>query len=161
MLSGYCRNYCPDNSEMGVRMLPKYAHPRSAKFIKKRGFKFHPNVRILKPFGFSDYNNLQINAFCVVSDSGTIPEEASYFKFPAVSIRTSTERPEAMDKGNFIISGITTEQVLQAVDFAVNMYRNGGLGVTAPDYEDENVSMKIVKIIQSYIGVVNRMAWRK
>ena len=91
-------------------------HPRSAKFIEQREFKFHANVRTLKPFGFSDYNNLQLNAFCVVSDSGTIPEEASYFKFPAVSVRTSTERPEAMDKGNFIIGSITTEQVLQAVD---------------------------------------------
>jgi UDP-N-acetylglucosamine 2-epimerase len=136
-------------------------HPRSAKFIEKRGFEFHPNVRSLKPFNFSDYNNLQINAFCVVSDSGTIPEEASYFKFPAVSIRTSTERPEAMDKGNFIIGGITTEQVLQAVDLAVNMYKNGDIGVTVPDYTDENVSTKVVKIIQSYTGIVNRMVWRK
>ena len=96
-------------------------HPRSAKFIKQRGFIFHPNVRSLKPFGFSDYNCLQLNAFCVVSDSGTIPEEASYFKFPAVCVRTSTERPEAMDKGNFIIGSISTEQVLQAVCMAVAM----------------------------------------
>jgi UDP-N-acetylglucosamine 2-epimerase len=95
-------------------------HPRSAKFIEQRGFKFHPNVRSLKPFGFSDYNHLQLNAFCVVSDSGTLPEEASYFKFPAVCIRTSTERPEALDKGNFIIGSITAEQVLQAVDMAVD-----------------------------------------
>ncbi len=136
-------------------------HPRSAKFIEQRGFKFHPHVRSLKPFGFSDYNNLQLNAFCVVSDSGTIPEEASYFKFPAVSVRTSTERPESMDKGNFIIGSITAEQVLQAVDLAVAMYKNGDLGVTTPDYADENVSVKVVKIIQSYTGIVNRMVWRK
>lgn len=136
-------------------------HPRSAKFIEKREFKFHSKVRRLKPFGFSDYNNLQLNAFCVVSDSGTIPEEASYFKFPAVSVRTSTERPESMDKGNFIIGSITTEQVMQAVDLAVSMYKNGDLGVTTPDYADENVSVKVVKIIQSYTGIVNKMVWRK
>jgi UDP-N-acetylglucosamine 2-epimerase len=136
-------------------------HPRSAKFIEQRGFKFHPNVRSLKPFGFSDYNHLQLNAFCVVSDSGTLPEEASYFKFPAVCIRTSTERPEALDKGNFIIGSITAEQVLQAVDMAVTMGENGDLGVAVPDYVDENVSTKVVKIIQSYTGIVNRMVWRK
>lgn len=136
-------------------------HPRSAKFIEQRCFKFHPNVRCLKPFGFTDYNNLQINAFCVVSDSGTIPEEASYFKFPAVSVRTSTERPESMDKGNFIIGSITTEQVLQAVDLAVAMHENGDLGIATPDYKDENVSAKVVKIIQSYTGIVNKMVWRK
>lgn len=136
-------------------------HPRSAKFIEARGFKFHPHVRSLKPFGFSDYNNLQLNAFCVVSDSGTIPEEAAYFKFPAVSIRTSTERPESLDKGNFIIGGISTEQVLQSVDLAVSMHKNGDLGVPVPDYVDENVSVKVVKIIQSYTGIVNKMVWRK
>jgi len=136
-------------------------HPRSAKFIELRGFKFHHNVRSLKPFGFSDYNNLQINAFCVVSDSGTIPEEASFFKFPAVSVRTSTERPESLEKGNFIIGSITTEQVLQAVDLAVTMFQNGDLGVSTPDYMDKNVSVKIVKIIQSYVGIVNKTVWRK
>jgi len=136
-------------------------HPRSAKFIEQRKFQFHPNVRSLQPFGFSDYNHLQVNAFCVVSDSGTIPEESSYFKFPAVSVRTSTERPEAMDKGNFVIGSITTEQVLQAVDLAVAMHANGDLGITTPDYADENVSTKVVKIIQSYTGIVNRMVWRK
>ncbi len=136
-------------------------HPRSAKFIKQRGFEFHPNVKSLNPFGFSDYNYLQLNAFCVVSDSGTLPEEASYFKFPAVCIRTSTERPEALDKGNFIIGSITKEQVLQAVDMAVTMGENGDLGVAVPDYVDENVSAKVVKIIQSYTGIVNRMVWRK
>ena len=136
-------------------------HPRSAKFIEQRGFQFHPNVRSLPPFGFSDYNHLQIHAFCVVSDSGTIPEEASFFKFPAVSVRTSTERPEAMDKGNFVIGSISTEQVLQAVDLAVAMHANGDLGISTPDYTDENVSTKVVKIIQSYTGIVNRMVWRK
>jgi UDP-N-acetylglucosamine 2-epimerase len=136
-------------------------HPRSAKFIEQRKFKFHPKVRSLKPFSFSDYNRLQLDAFCVVSDSGTLPEEASYFSFPAVSIRTSTERPESMDKGNFILGGITTDQVLQAVDLAVEMHRNGDRGVPTPDYVDENVSTKVVKIIQSYTGIVNRMVWRK
>jgi UDP-N-acetylglucosamine 2-epimerase len=136
-------------------------HPRSAKFIEQRGFKFHPNVRSLKPFGFSDYNHLQLNAFCVVSDSGTLPEEASYFKFPAVCIRTSTERPEALDKGNFVIGSITAEQVLQAVNLVVTMGENDDLGVAVPDYVDENVSTKVVKIIQSYTGIVNRMVWRK
>ena len=136
-------------------------HPRSRKFIEMRQFKFHPLVRTLEPFGFYDYNHLQQNAFCVVSDSGTIPEEASYFKFPAVSIRTSTERPEAMDKGIFTIGSITTEQVLQAVDLAVSMHENGDKGLTVPDYADENVSTKIVKLIQSYTGIVNKMVWRK
>ncbi len=136
-------------------------HPRSKKFIEQRGFKFHPNVRSLEPFGFSDYNNLQLNAFCVVSDSGTVPEEASYFKFPAVSVRTSTERPEAIDKGNFVIGSITTEQVLQSVDMVVEMNKNNDFGIDVPNYVDENVSVKIVKIIQSYTGIVNRMVWRK
>ena len=137
-------------------------HPRSAKFIEQRGFKFHPLVRSLKPFGFSDYNHLQINAFCVVSDSGTLPEESSYFhSFPAVCVRTSTERPEAIDKGNFILGSITEEQVLQAVDMAVQMQANGDIGLDVPNYVDENVSTKVVKIIQSYTGIVNKMVWRK
>ena len=137
-------------------------HPRSKKFIEQRNFKFHPNVRSMKPFGFSDYNHLQMNAYCVVSDSGTLPEESSYFRsFPAVCIRTSTERPEAMDKGNFIIGSITEESVLQAVETAVKMQGNHDLGVHVPDYTDENVSTKVVKIIQSYTDVVNRMVWRK
>ncbi len=141
-------------------------HPRVAKFIEQRQFHFHANVRSLKPFGFSDYSHLQMNAFCVVSDSGTLPEEASFFNaigkpFPAVCIRTSTERPEAMDKGNFILAGITTEQVLQAVDTAVEMNRNGDFGIPVPDYADLNVSSKVVKIIQSYTGIVDRMVWRK
>jgi len=136
-------------------------HPRSKKYIEQRGFKFHPNVKSLQPFGFSDYNRLQQNAFCVVSDSGTLAEEASYFKFPAVSVRTSTERPEVFDKGNLIIGSITTEQVLQAVDMAVTMNSNGDTGVTVPDYVDSNVSTKVIKLIQSYVGVVNKMVWRK
>lgn len=137
-------------------------HPRSKKFIEQRNFKFHPNVRSMKPFGFSDYNHLQMNAYCVVSDSGTLPEESSYFRsFPAVCIRTSTERPEAIDKGNFIIGSISEKSVLQAVDTAVKMQDNHDLGTEVPDYSDENVSTKVVKIIQSYKDVVNRMVWRK
>ncbi len=141
-------------------------HPRSKKKIEERGFKFHELVRSLQPFGFSDYNHLQMNAFCVVSDSGTLPEEAFYFNtkgypFPAVCIRTSTERPEAIDKGNFILGSITTEQVLQAVDMAVKMNAEGDFGVDVPNYVDENVSTKVVKIIQSYTGIVNKMVWRK
>nr|WP_153734895.1 UDP-N-acetylglucosamine 2-epimerase (non-hydrolyzing) [Aquibacillus halophilus] len=136
-------------------------HPRSKKIIEQRGFKFHKNVKSMQPFGFCDYNNLQLNAFCVVSDSGTVAEEASYFKFPAVSVRTSTERPEVFDKGNMIIGSITTEQVLQSVDIAVKMKANGDFGVNVPNYTDENVSLKIVKLIQSYTGIVNKMVWRK
>lgn len=141
-------------------------HPRSKKFIELRGFKFHPLVRSLEPFGFSDYNHLQMNAFCVVSDSGTLPEESAYFNakgypFPAVCIRTSTERPEAIDKGNFILGSITTDYVLQAVDMATAMHEAGDFGVEVPNYADENVSTKVVKIIQSYTGIVNKMVWRK
>ncbi len=136
-------------------------HPRSKKFIEKRQFKFHPLVRQMKPFGFYDYNYLQKNAFCVVSDSGTVPEEGAYFKFPAVSIRTSTERPEAIDKGDFIIGNISTEQLLQAVNMAVEMNKENDTGVDVPDYVDKNVSTKVVKLIQSYTGIVNRMVWRK
>ena len=136
-------------------------HPRSKKYIDARGFKFDPRVIQHKPLGFFDYNKLQQNAFCVVSDSGTIPEEGSYFKFPAVSIRTSTERPEAMDKGIFVIGSITSDYVLQAVDLAVAMHANGDDGLTVPAYCDENVSTKVIKIIQSYVGIVNKMVWRK
>lgn len=136
-------------------------HPRSKKFIKQRNFKFHSNVKSLQPFDFADYNHLQKNAFCVVSDSGTIAEEASHFKFPAVSVRTSTERPEAFDKGNMVIGSITTEQVLQAVDMAVEMNTQGDLGEYVPNYVDENVSTKVIKLIQSYTGIVNKMVWRK
>ena len=141
-------------------------HPRSKKFIEQRGFEFDKRVIQNKPLGFHDYNNLQMNAFAVVSDSGTLPEESSFFlsvgnPFPAVCIRTSTERPEALDRGNFILAGITTEQVLQAVDTAVSMNANDDLGLPVRDYTDENVSVKVVKLIQSYTGVVNKMVWRK
>lgn len=141
-------------------------HPRSAKHIEKRGFEFDKRVIQNKPLGFHDYNNLQMNAFAVVSDSGTLPEESSFFlsvnnPFPAICIRTSTERPEAMDKGNFVIAGITTQQVLQAVDVAVEMNKNGDYGIPVPDYVEENVSSKVVKFIQSYTGIVNRMVWKK
>ena len=114
-----------------------------------------------KPLGFFDYNKLQKNAFCVVSDSGTVPEEGAYFRFPAVSIRTSTERPEAMDKGVFTIGSISTEQVLQAVDLVVSMHRNGDDAIDVPAYVDSNVSVKVIKIIQSYVGIINKMVWRK
>ena len=141
-------------------------HPRSAKFIESRGFIFDRRIVQHKPLGFTDYNNLQYNAFAVVSDSGTLPEESTYFNsiglpFPAVCIRTSTERPEALDKANFILAGITTEQVLQAVDLAITMVKNGDLGLPVPDYVDRNISTKVVKIKQSYTGVVDRMVWRK
>ncbi len=136
-------------------------HPRSRKFIEQRGFRFDSRVIQSQPLGFHDYNHLQQHAFCVVSDSGTVPEEGSYFKFPAVSIRTSTERPEAMDKGVFTIGCITTEQVLQAVDLAVEMHKNGDYALNVPAYDDINVSMKVVKLIQSYTGIINKMVWRK
>ena len=136
-------------------------HPRSKKYIEARGFKFDKRVIQHQPLGFFDYNKLQQNAFCVVSDSGTIPEEGSYFKFPAVSVRTSTERPEAMDKGVFVIGSITSEQVLQAVDLAVEMHKNGDDGLTVPSYDDGNVSTKVVKIIQSYTGIIDKMIWKK
>ena len=136
-------------------------HPRSKKYIEARGFRFDSRVIQHKPLGFFDYNKLQQNAFCVVSDSGTIPEEGAFFKFPAVSIRTSTERPEAMDKGVFTIGSISAEQVLQAVDLAVSMHANGDDAVDVPAYVDANVSTKVIKIIQSYVGIVNKMIWRK
>ena len=141
-------------------------HPRSKKRLESQQFALDIRVSTHEPLGFHDYNHLQMNAFAVVSDSGTLPEESSYFNsigqpFPAVCIRTSTERPEALDKGNFILAGITTEQVLQAVDTAVMMVRNGDNGIPVPDYGDLNVSTKVVKLIQSYTGVVNKMVWRK
>ena len=141
-------------------------HPRSKKYIEKRGFVFDKRVIKPQPLGFHDYNHLQMNAYAVVSDSGTLPEESSFFlsvehPFPAVCIRTSTERPEALDKGNFVLAGITTEQVLQAVEVAVEMNNNKDYGTLVPNYLEENVSTKVVKIIQSYTGVVNKMVWRK
>ncbi len=141
-------------------------HPRSKKRLKESGFKLDPRVMQHEPLGFHDYNCLQMNAFCVVSDSGTLPEESSFYiseghPFPAVCIRTSTERPEALDKGDFILAGIDEKSLLQAVETAVEMNKLGYTGVPTPAYTDENVSDKIVKIIQSYTGVVDKMVWRK
>lgn len=141
-------------------------HPRSKKRLEESGFKLDSRVIRHEPLGFHDYNNLQMNAFAVVSDSGTLPEESSYFtsigkSFPAVCIRTSTERPEALDKGCFILAGIDEYSLLQAVETAVEMNKTGDLGIPVPDYIEENVSIKVVKIIQSYTGIVNKMVWRK
>lgn len=136
-------------------------HPRSQKYLELRNFKFNNRVIQHKPLGFFDYNKLQQNAFCVVSDSGTLPEESAYFKFPSVSIRTSTERPEAMEEGIFIVGSITSEQILQAVDLAVAMHVKGDDGSDVLSYIDDNVSTKIIKIIQSYTGIINKMVWRK
>ena len=141
-------------------------HPRSRNRLEASGFQLDPRVIRQEPLGFHDYNCLQMNAFAVVSDSGTLPEESSFFTsvghpFPAVCIRTSTERPEALDKGCFILAGINEHDLLQAVDVAVEMVKNGDNGIPVPNYTDENVSTKIVKLIQSYTGVVNKMVWRK
>ena len=141
-------------------------HPRSRNRLEKSGFQLDPRVIRQEPLGFHDYNCLQMNAFAVVSDSGTLPEESSFFTsigkpFPAVCIRTSTERPEALDKGCFVLAGIDEHSLLQAVDAAVELNLSGDLGIPVPDYVEENVSTKVVKIIQSYTGVVNKMVWRK
>ena len=136
-------------------------HPRTEKYIKERGFKFDGRVIQHKPLGFFDYNKLQKNAFCVVSDSGTLPEESSVLHFPAVSIRTSTERPEAMDSGVFVIGSITSDAVIQAVRMAVDMQKNDFVPSPVEAYTDANVSDKVVRIIQSYTGIVNKMVWRK
>ena len=141
-------------------------HPRSRKFITERGFALDSRVHTHEPLGFHDYNKLQMNAFAVISDSGTLPEESSFFSsignaFAAVCIRTSTERPEALDKGNFILAGITANQVLQAVATAAEMVKNGDNGLVVPNYIDENVSTKVVKLIQSYTGIVDKVVWRK
>ena len=141
-------------------------HPRSKKRLEQSGFQLDKRVIQHEPLGFHDYNCLQMNAFAVVSDSGTLPEESSFFTsvghpFPAVCIRTSTERPEALDKGCFILAGIDAHSLLQSVDTAVEMNRNGDIGIPVPTYVEENVSTKVVKIIQSYTGVVNKMVWRK
>ena len=155
------------------RMAEKYdmpilysCHPRSRKRLEASGFQLDKRVIQHEPLGFHDYNCLQMNAFCVVSDSGTLPEESSFFTsighpFPAVCIRTSTERPEALDKGCFVLSGIDTKGLLQSVDLAVSLIQDGLPGIPVPDYVDENVSTKVVRIIQSYVGVVNKMVWRK
>ena len=141
-------------------------HPRSRKRLESSGFQLDSRVIQHEPLGFHDYNCLQMNAFAVVSDSGTLPEESSFFTsvghpFPAVCIRTSTERPEALDKGCFVLSGIDTKGLLQSVDVAVSLIKDGLPGIPVPDYVDENVSTKVVRIIQSYVGVVNKMVWRK
>ena len=141
-------------------------HPRSRNRLTASGFQLDPRVQVQQPLGFHDYNSLQMNAFVVVSDSGTLPEESSFFTsvghpFPAVCIRTSTERPESLDKAGFILSGIDTNGLLQSVDTAVELVKNGDFGTPVPNYTDENVSTKVVKIIQSYVGVVNKMVWRK
>lgn len=141
-------------------------HPRSKKRLEQSGFKLDSRVIQHEPLGFHDYNKLQMNAFCVVSDSGTLPEESSFFTsvgnpFPAVCIRTSTERPEALDKACFILAGIDDKSLLQAVTTAIDMNENGDIGTPVPNYTDENVSTKVVKLIQSYTGVVNKMVWRK
>ena len=141
-------------------------HPRSRKRLEASGFQLDKRVIQHEPLGFHDYNCLQMNAFAVVSDSGTLPEESSFFTsvghpFPAVCIRTSTERPEALDKGCFVLSGIDTKGLLQSVDIAVELIKDGHHGIPVPDYVDENVSTKVVRIIQSYVGVVNKMVWRK
>ena len=141
-------------------------HPRSRKRLEATGFQLDKRVIQHEPLGFHDYNCLQMNAFAVVSDSGTLPEESSFFTsvghpFPAVCIRTSTERPEALDKGCFVLSGIDTVGLLQSVDVAVELIKDGNHGIPVPDYVDENVSTKVVRIIQSYVGVVNKMVWRK
>ncbi|BFL72943.1 UDP-N-acetyl glucosamine 2-epimerase [Anaerococcus nagyae] len=141
-------------------------HPRSRKRLEESGFELDYRVRVNEPLGFNDYNNLQMNALAVVSDSGTLPEESSYYlsigsPIAAVCIRTSTERPEALETGNFILAGITTRELINATDMAIKMKLDGVLGKPSPDYTDENVSMKVVRIIQGYINVVNKMVWRK
>ncbi len=136
-------------------------HPRSQKFITERQFTFHPLVKNLKPFGLFDYNKLQLNAYCVLSDSGTVPEEASILGFPAISIRTSTERPEALDKGNIILGGVKGNDIIQAVEVARAMWENKEQIIPVPDYSDINVSAKVVKIIQSYVKIINKVIWGK
>ncbi|CAH0136616.1 UDP-2,3-diacetamido-2,3-dideoxy-D-glucuronate 2-epimerase [Peribacillus sp. Bi96] len=136
-------------------------HPRSWKRIEERGFKFHPLVRQLKPFGFFDFNHLQLNSFCVLSDSGTLSEESAMLNFPGVLIRTSTERPEVLDKGTVIVGGITEEDIVQAVELSRAMWRNEEETLLANDYQDKNVSIKVIKIIQSYVKIINESVWRK
>lgn len=141
-------------------------HPRSKKKLETSGFRLDSRVRVNEPLGFNDYNKLQMNALAIVSDSGTLPEESSFYlsighPIAAVCIRTSTERPEALESGNFILAGITTQELLQSTDMAINMKQRGILGKPCPDYVDETVSMKVVRIIQGYVNVVNKMVWRK
>ena len=141
-------------------------HPRSRHRLEQTGFKLDPRVRVSEPLGFNDYNCLQMNALAIVSDSGTLPEESSFYlsighPIAAVCIRTSTERPEALEAGDFILAGITTKELLNATDMAIEMKQKGVLGKPCPDYVDETVSMKVVRIIQGYVNVVNKMVWRK
>ena len=141
-------------------------HPRSKKRLEESGFELDSRVVMHEPLGFHDYNNLQMNAYCVVSDSGTLPEESSFFTsigkpISAVCIRTSTERPEALDKGCFVLAGIDTKSLMQAVETATKMVENGDNGIVVPDYVDENVSNKVVKIIHSYTRIIDKMVWRK
>ena len=141
-------------------------HPRSKHRLEKSGFQLDPRVRVNEPLGFNDYNKLQMNALAIVSDSGTLPEESSFYlsighPIAAVCIRTSTERPEALEAGDFILAGITTRELLNATDMAIKMKQKGVLGKPCPDYVDETVSMKVVRIIQGYVNVVNKMVWRK
>ncbi len=160
--------FCAINQMAGKYDMPILysCHPRSRKRLEDSGFKLDSRIIAHEPLGFSDYNCLQCHAFAVVSDSGTLPEESSFFlsighPIPAVCIRTSTERPEALDKGCFVLSGIDTAGLLQAVDIAVEMVKRENNGIPVPDYMDRNVSDKVIKIIQSYVGVVNKMVWRK
>jgi UDP-N-acetylglucosamine 2-epimerase (non-hydrolysing) len=136
-------------------------HPRSKNFIEQRNFKFHPLVSSMKPLGFLDYNQLQMNSYCVLSDRGTLSEESSMLNFPGVLIRTSTERPEVLDKGTVVIGGIKGNDVEQATELAVAMYENKEEVVIASDYSDTNVSVKVVKLIQSYTEIVNKTVWLK
>jgi len=136
-------------------------HPRSKKRIEERGFEFHPLVKQLKPFGFFDYNKLQLNSFCTLSDSGTLSEESAILGFPGVLIRTSTERPEVLDKGTVVIGGITEKDIVQAVDLSRNMKKNNEKTYLADDYQDDNVSVKVVKLIQSYAKIIDDVVWRK
>jgi UDP-N-acetylglucosamine 2-epimerase (non-hydrolysing) len=136
-------------------------HPRSRNFLEQRGFSFHPLIRSTKPFGFFDYNHLQMNSFCVLSDSGTLSEESSILGFPAVLIRTSTERPEVLDRGSIVIGGVNSSEILKAVQLTRAMRDNEEQTACVPDYQDRNVSAKVVKIIQSYTGIINREIWKR
>ena len=162
--NGFSRRELLTKSRLSAKEQKSFS--AALKRLEESGFELDPRVIRHEPLGFHDYNHLQMNAFAVVSDSGTLPEESSFFTsvgnpFPAVCIRTSTERPEALDKGCFILAGIDEKSLVQAVETAVEMNENGDLGIPVPDYVEENVSTKVVKIIQSYTGVVNKMVWRK
>lgn len=166
--TGYAKDKNLRNSKKKKKEMPILysCHPRSKKRLEASNFQLNSKVIQHEPLGFHDYNCLQMHAFAVVSDSGTLPEESSFFTsighpFPAVCIRTSTERPEALDKGGFVLAGIDGASLIQAVEIAVSMNENNDHGIPVPDYVEENVSTKVVKIIQSYTGIVNKMVWRK